>query len=134
MAFMAVPETWTPRPGARRSRNNAAKHGNIGTALAKGRQRNGDYVEAEIEILAESSFLVLGIEIAIGGGHDAHIHFDFLIAAYRTNFFFLEKTQEFGLHFERKFTDFIEKNRAGIGGLQADPALERSAPVKAPFS
>src|SRR5713226_502587 len=92
--------------------------GNVGTALTQRRQRNGDDVEAEIEILAEGSFLVFGIEIAVGGGHDAHVHFDLLITAHGADFFLLEKAQELGLHLERKFADLVEKNGSGVGRLQ----------------
>ena len=41
-----------------------------------------------------------------------------LIAADGTDFFFLEETQQLGLHFERKFADLVEKNGSGIGRLQ----------------
>src|ERR1700675_2369053 len=92
--------------------------GNVGTALTQRRQRNGDDVEAEIEILAEGSFLVFGVEIAVGGGHDAHIHFDLLITAHGTDFFLLEKAQELGLHLERKLAHLVKKNGSRVGRLQ----------------
>ena len=41
-----------------------------------------------------------------------------MIAPHGADFFLLKKTEEFGLHFEWKFAHFIEKNGAGIGGLQ----------------
>src|SRR6202795_1439835 len=104
--------------GSETFKEERRQNGNVGTALAQRRQRNGDDVEAEIEILAEGSFLVFGIEIAVGGGHDTHVHFDLLITAYRADFFLLEKAQELGLHLEWKFADFVEKNCSGVGRLQ----------------
>src|SRR5208337_2401835 len=92
--------------------------GNVGAPLAQRRERNGDDVEAEIEILAEGSFFVFGFEVAVGGGHDADVHSNLLIAAHGADFFLLEKAQELGLHFERKFADLVEKNGSGIGRLQ----------------
>jgi len=61
---------------------------------------NGDHVEAEVKIFAEGSVLIGGFEIAVGGGDDADINFDALIAAYGTNFFFLQDAQQFGLQLE----------------------------------
>ncbi len=49
----------------------------------------GDNVEPKIQIFAEGSVLVSGFEIAVGRGDNAHIHFDPLVAAHGTNFFFL---------------------------------------------
>src|SRR5208337_4173784 len=92
--------------------------GNVGAPLAQRRERNGDDVEAEIEILAEGSFFVFGFEVAVGGGHDADVHSNLLIAAHGADFFLLEKARELGLHFERKFADLVEKNGSGIGRLQ----------------
>ena len=41
-----------------------------------------------------------------------------LIAAHGPDFLFLKKAQEFGLHFQGKFADLVEKNGSGIGGLE----------------
>ena len=78
----------------------------------------GDHVEPEVKIFAEGSGFVGGFEIAVSGGDDAHVHFDALVAAYGTHFFFLQHAQQLGLQFERQFADFIEKNRAGVGRLK----------------
>ena len=59
-----------------------------------------------------------GFEIAVGGGDDAHVHFDSLVAAHRTHFFFLQHAQQLGLHFQRQFADFVQENRTGIGRLK----------------
>src|SRR6266853_2772845 len=104
--------------GSEAFKEERRQDGDVGSALTQRRQRNGDDVEAEIEILAEGSFLVFGIEIAVGGRHNAHVHFDLLITAYGADFFLLEKAQEFGLHLERKLADLVEKNGSGVGRLQ----------------
>src|ERR1700694_3119928 len=101
--------------------------GNVGTALAQWRQRNGDDVEAEIEILAEGSFLVFGIKIAVGGRHDAHVHFHLLITAHGADFFLLEKAQELGLHLERKLAHLVKKNGSRVGRLQPSPLRTKGA-------
>ncbi len=75
-------------------------------------------VQAEVEIFAEGAVLVRGFEIAVRGGDDAHINFDSLIAADRSNFFFLQDAEQLGLQFQRQFSDFVEKDGAAIGGLE----------------
>src|SRR6266853_4207534 len=119
--------------GSEAFKEERRQNGNVRTALTQGRQRNGDHVEAEIEILAEGSFLVFGVEIAVSGGHDTHVHFDLLITAHGADFFLLEKAQELGLHLERKFADLVEKNGSGMGRLQQSLLGTKSAGESAFF-
>ena len=69
----------------RRSRNDGQMHRN--------------HVEAEVKILAERASAIFGLEVAVGGRDDADVDLDFLIAANRTNFLFLQNAQKLGLHF-----------------------------------
>jgi hypothetical protein len=54
---------------------------NVFLALAQRRHMNGDDIQAVIEVLAEEAFLDQALEIAVGGGEDAHVHVDFFRAA-----------------------------------------------------
>jgi len=53
-----------------------------------GGRENGYDVETEIKILPEGSFLVFVSRSRFGSAHDAHVDFDFLIAAHGADFFF----------------------------------------------
>src|SRR5438128_7432076 len=79
---------------------------------------NGDDVQAEEEVFAERSILVSLLQITVCGCNDSHVHFRALVAAHRSNLFFLQDTQELGLHLEWKFADLIEKDRSSVGGLE----------------
>src|ERR1700678_716725 len=105
----------------------------VGSAFAQARNVDGNYVETEIEIFAKSSGAVSGFQIAIGGGDYADVHRNFFVAAYRSDFFFLEDAQELGLKFQGKLADFIEKIVPPLAAWKS-PALVFSAPVKEPFS
>ncbi len=94
------------------------EHGNIAAALAQGGDVHRDDVEAEVKIFAEGPVLVGGFEIAVGGGDDAHVHFDALVAAHGTHFFFLQHAQQLGLQFEWQFADFVEEDGAAVGRLE----------------
>ena len=94
------------------------EHGDIGPALAQGRHVHRDHVQAEVEILAESALPVLDLEFAVGSGNHPDVDFHFLVAADRANFFLLQHAQQFGLHLERQFANFVEKNCASAGRLE----------------
>ena len=93
----------------------------MGISLRRSRKRRhvqGHHVEAEVKVFAERSVLVSRFKIAVGGGDHAHVDLNPLVAAHRTHFFFLQYAQQFGLQFQRQFADFVEKDRAAIGGLE----------------
>jgi 1,4-dihydroxy-2-naphthoyl-CoA synthase len=83
--------------------------------------------------LRKVPFLYSVVEIAVGGGHDAHVHFDFLIAADGADFFFLEKAQSLACISRGKFADLVEENGSGIGRLQ-QALLGAKGAREGPFS
>src|SRR5882724_10483146 len=94
------------------------EHGDVGTTLAQSGQMNGHYIEAEIEVLAERAVFVGSLQVAIGGGHNAHINLGAVIAAHGSNFLVLQYAQELSLEFERQFPDFVEEDRAAAGSVK----------------
>ena len=54
----------------------------------------------------------------MGGGQDAHVHLDLALAADRAHGFFLNRAQQLHLHGQRQVADFVEKQRAAVGGLE----------------
>ena len=94
------------------------KHGDIRTPFAQRRQMNSHDVESEVQIFTKCAFAIGTLEVAVCCGDYANVNAVALIAADRTDFTFLEHAQEFGLHFERQFADFIQENGAAVRGLE----------------
>src|SRR6185437_3177345 len=90
------------------------QHWNVRAALAKRRHIYRNYVQAEEEILAEAAGSIGNFKVTIRSSNHAHFNGNILIATNRPNFLLLEHAQEFGLHFKRQLSDFIQKDRAAI--------------------
>ena len=93
-----------------------------------------DGTEAIVKILAEAPGEDLGAKIAIGGGDQAHIHGADFGRADALDFAILDYTQNFRLHGQGHFPDFVEKHGAAVGkfeepGASVGSAGERSANV-----
>ena len=84
---------------------------------------DGDDIEAEEEVLAEFLALDAFFQPAVGGGDDAHIHFDGAVAADPFEFPFLEDAQQLGLDLGRDLADFVEQDGAAVGQLETAFAL-----------
>ena len=95
---------------------------NVGAAIAEGRNGDWENVKAIVKIFAEASGGDFGLQVAIGGGNDADVDRAGLRAANGLEFAFLEHAQKFGLKFERKFADFVEKENSVIGEFEATGA------------
>ena len=80
---------------------------------------NGKNVETVVEIAAKFAFGDESSEVSIGGGDHANVDAQSAIAAEALELLFLEYAKEFGLKFERKVTDFIEKEGAAIRKFEA---------------
>src|SRR6267143_4780193 len=78
----------------------------------------GHDIQAEIQILAEGAVLVRGFEVAVRGGDHSHVDFDPLVAAYGTNFLFLQNAQQLRLKLQRQLSNLDEENSPGISRLE----------------
>ncbi len=58
------------------------------------------------------------LQVAIGGGDDAHVRLDVRFAAKRLKAFSFQDAEELGLAFKRKLADLVEKQGAFIGPLE----------------
>ena len=110
------------------------EHRDVVAALPEGRNVDRHHRETEVEILAELAPLDLVFEVALGGGHDARVRSQGLVAAHPPELLALEHAQELGLHVERKLADLVEEDGAAAGGLEGalargDGAGERAALV-----
>ena len=87
-------------------------------AVAQGRNHDRKDIEAIIQILAEAAGLHHLDHVAIGGGNEPDIDFYGLSGTDRIDLAFLDGAQQFHLHVERQFGDFIEEQGAAIGLLE----------------
>ena len=88
----------------------------VGGPFAQAGQGDADYVEPVKQILAEAAGLHLGGEIAVGRGDDADVGAARLRFADALVFALLEEAKQFRLDFRRQFADFVEEQRAAVGG------------------
>ena len=71
--------------------------------------------EPEIEIFAELSLAGHLLQVAVSGGHDAHVHFGDRRRTHALDLMVLQNSQQFGLHRQRHFSDFIQHCRSAVG-------------------
>ena len=86
--------------------------------LAQRRHRDRNHAQAVVQVFAESIFGHLLVEIAVGGRDHAHVDGNLGRAAHRPNAALLQYTQQFDLHGQRHFADFVEKDRALVGHFE----------------
>ncbi len=87
-------------------------------ALAQGGNAHRDDGDAVVEIFAELALGDHGLEVAVGGGDDAHGDADGLLAADAVEFAFLQNAQEFGLGAGMEVAHFIEEEGAAVGQFE----------------
>src|SRR4029079_12564627 len=91
-------------------------------------QRRGDDLddfEPVVEVLAKVAGADHLLEIAVGGGEDAHVDGDAPPPAELLDLPFLQDAQELGLKGERDVADLVEEDGAAAGELElAGPGLD----------
>ena len=92
--------------------------GNVFFVFAQRRDVDGHDIQPVVEILAKGAFFERGAQIAIGGGDQAHVHFDRARAAEPLEFALLQNAQQLHLRGRRNVADFIEKQRALVGQFE----------------
>ena len=91
----------------------------------KRRNQNLNYVQPEVQVLAECAFFDGLAEILVGGRNHAQIEVDVLQAAQPPEGLLFEHAQQLGLQHERDLADFVEEQRALVGQFE-DAAFLRS--------
>jgi len=80
------------------------------------------HIEPVIQVFAKTAGGDLGFEVPVRGGHHPHVDGDRLAAAHRIDLAPLQHAQQLDLHVQRQVADFVEKDRAAVGQLEAaDP-------------
>ena len=99
----------------------------VALALGEGRHHDGEDVQAVVQVLAEELLLHQLLEVAAGGGEEAHVGMQFLVAADAREGAFLQEPQELDLGLHGQVADLVEEERAAVGGLRAsDAAADRA--------
>ena len=85
--------------------------------MSLGRSRSGGQVDGHhrqpvVEILAEAPGLDLRLQVAVGGGDEAHVDPGGLDAAHPLELALLERAQQLHLHLDRDLADLVEEQRA----------------------
>jgi hypothetical protein len=84
--------------------------------LSKGRHVDPDSVESIEEVAPEGASRDEFLETRIRRCHDSNIDFAHIIAAYGANLTGLKDAEQGCLNLERKISDFVEEERALVGG------------------
>ena len=82
------------------------------------RQKDGDDVQAEEEVLAEQSVPDGLFEIPVRGRDDPDVELPDPGVADPAAFPFLEKAEQLDLRRQGDLSDFVEEERAAVGGLE----------------
>src|SRR5579862_18793 len=91
---------------------------NIFSALAEGREFDGDYVQPIKKIFAEATIAYSLAQVYVGGGDDAHVHLYFLHSTEMHELAILQDTKYLGLRVQAHGGDLVEKQRALVGHLE----------------
>ena len=84
--------------------------------LGERREGERDDVQAVVEVLAESPFFHLDVEVAVRRGDDPHVHRRPLRGADRSHLPVLQHAQELRLQSERHVADLIQEQRPSVCG------------------
>ena len=87
-------------------------------ALAERREMDPDDGEPLVEVGAEAPRRHERLEVAVGRGDDAEVHFVPVVLAEPADDAILEDAQQLHLGFERRVVDLVEEDRAAGGGHQ----------------
>ena len=116
-----------PEQGALAGHEVPDEERDVLAALAQRRDLDREHLEAVVEVGAQAPLGDGGLEVAVGGGDDAHVRLDRVRRAEALERPFLEDAQEPPLDVAREVADLVEEDRAAARDLEApEPPLERA--------
>ena len=93
-------------------------------AFAQRRHPNREHVQPVEQIGAKGALLNHLLEVLVRRGDDSHIDRRCAAAAAQPlDLLLLERSEQFGLQFQRQVADFVEKQRAAVRGLKSTDGL-----------
>ena len=97
-----------------------------------GGTRIGNHVQPIEEIGAKGALLNHLLEILVRRGDDSHVDRRRAAAAAQSlNLLLLERSEQFGLQFQRQIADFVQEQRAAVCGLKSSDRLRHRARERA---
>ena len=100
---------------------------NVLAPLAQRHRLHRKHVEAEIEVFAKPAALHFLLEVAVGGGDQAHVDGAGALFADAFEIALLQHAQQLALQFQRNFADLVEKQRAAVGEFEPADAVAHRA-------
>src|SRR5690606_32358805 len=91
----------------------------VAGAVAERRERDGDDREPVVQVIAQLARLESLLHVLVGGGDDADVHADLLLAAEAAEGALLEGTQELDLDVRLHLGDLVQEERPAVGELEA---------------
>ena len=91
--------------------------------LAQRRKLDLDRVEAEQQVLPEALCVRQLIDRNVGGSDNPNVDGDRLVRTDRDDLPLLERSEQLGLQMQRQVADFVEEQRAVVGGLEPSDAV-----------
>ena len=95
------------------------KEEEVGTTIFQLRHVDGKLVDTVVEVFTEVAFCHALSQILIGSAYQSDIDIYFLVASYRTDFSFLEGTEQLHLHFVVQVSHLIEEESSSVGNLES---------------
>ncbi len=103
----------------------------VADPLAQRRDLQRHHVEPVVEVVAEVAALDLGLEVAVGRGHEPHVDLERLDAADALELALLDRAQQLDLHLDGDLADLVEEQRAAVGELEPPGLARRGAGERA---
>src|SRR5664280_1701064 len=102
-------------------------------SLPQRRHQNLHDGQTIVQILAERAVAQTLLKIGVGCGNDARINMNLVPAAHPLNPLFLEKPQQIHLQRQGDLSDFVQEERAAVGGLNPPLPLDVRSRERALF-
>ncbi|MNF52882.1 hypothetical protein D3C84_342430 [compost metagenome] len=101
----------------------AAEQGDVLLSLAQRRHRDREHAEAMVEVGAELPGQHRALQVAVGGGEDAHVDLEAAVVADALQVAVLQHAQQLGLQGQRQLADLVEEQGALVGHLELAGAV-----------
>lgn len=100
-------------------------------AFAQGRQRDPDFVQPLLEILAEVLFRHRCFQVDICAGDDSRLDLYFVFSSQPTKRLLLDGLEQLGLEGQTHVSDFVEEQRAPVRQFEQSALLAIGPPIGA---
>ena len=95
------------------------KEEEVGTTVFQLRHVDGKLIDAVVEVFTEVAFSHTLSQVLIGSTNQSDIDIYFLVASHRTDFSFLEGTEQLHLYFIVQVSHLIEEESSSVGNLES---------------